>query len=252
MTEIGVHNQQGSIKSSISRIEMPLAKGSNLQRTGLPSSTTQHAPQKAPESMKFGFGVSTPSISKSADGGTVIRGGDSVNYGESINSSIINSSNSEKNDASPLHGVRLDRTGESSLTIKDDAVGFSPNHPNKHNASSTKEIPLTIETGRPDGDKYLIHGEEGSTTTINGKSDDKAAGSGRDVIDYLPHLSNPSSTSTINLESFNPSKTDLRIDGKSLFGEGVNQSFSGELNLSREANNSNAKIEMNIKPSEDE
>jgi len=249
-----LRSEINGIKSAISSGAQSNTIGRNNRRSTdstIESITpnVQNANQRmgALDNMRYGLPVSNSVISQPKNGGTEIRGGDSVS---NPYSSRVSNSKAEGNEASHTlnNGINIKRDEKSPLKISDDDA----HHPNEHIASSTKDSPLTVNTGRADGDKYHINAQEGSTTTINGQGGEKSIAAERDVIDYRPHLSNPSSTSTINLESFNPSKTDLRVDGKSVFGEGLNQSFSGEITIGRESNSSERNISMNIKPSEDE
>lgn len=199
------------------------------------------------------FGRSSPKISTSPNEGTTITGGDSHSLSHSTSSpSWVSPSTTNGNEALDSSGVkdsaiRVDRQSGTPLTISDD----SSSHPNSHFANSTKDSPLTINSGNSDGDKYRVSASEGSTTTLNG-SGESSPGATRDVVDYSPHLSSPNSTTQLDLNNFNPSRTDLQVDGKSLFAD-HDANYSGSINFSRGGDDGRqTQMEMNLKPSSEE
>ena len=70
----------------------------------------------------------------------------------------------------------------------------------------------------------------------------------RDTVNFFTHLASPGNTAQLNLNNFNPSKTDLKVDGKSLFGE-YDTNFSASISFSRDNNNGEKKIQINLQSS---
>jgi len=200
------------------------------------------------ESMALGQGLhgpSKPSV-KTSEKGTTITGGDSNSYSHDQlksggNNSFVSTSHSSKNEALGNNGMKLERSANSPLTINDSSEA----HPNHHVANSTKGSPLTVNTGKADGDTYNIAARGGSITNINGTGKGSSTDAPKDTISYRPHLASPGDTAQINLNNFNPSQTDLKVDGKSLFGE-TDTNYSGSINFSRDNDSGKPKIEMDL------
>lgn len=186
-------------------------------------------------------------------GGTTITRRDSHSRSHPTSSpSWVSHSTKSGNEALDGSGVkesaiRVDRQNGTPLTINDD----SSSHPNNHFAESTKDLPLTINSGNSDGDKYRVAASEGSTTTLNGLGV-SSPGTQRDVVDYSPHLSGPDSTTRLDLNNFNPSRTDLQVEGKSIFAN-HDANYSGSIDFSRGGDNGlQTQMTMNLKPSSEE
>ena len=183
------------------------------------------------------------SIVNSSAGNNVfsITGGDSnMGYNRAF---VANSRQEQEFETSNGGGVGVDVPANTkAIEISDD----STIHGNSHAHDSTVARPVTVNTGHPDGDTYNIMGSPNSTTTINGAS--RGEGNGvRDTINYHSHISDPSVRNTINLKDFNPSKTDLKIDGKSVFGEDFNTSLNGSIEIgATDGSNSERSFQINL------
>lgn len=211
------------------------------------SKSTQTAPSAA--ALARGEGLySRPKVSISADGGTTITGGDSNSTTSSVkgqdNASWISASTNAEDEAFGISRIIIDRQHGTPLTINDD----SQDHPNHHVVITKKNSPLTLNTGNADGDYYHVNASDDSVTTINGDGKGSVNGQ-RDTVNYRPYLFSPNSTSQIKLENFNPSRTDLKIEERSLFFDGIDSNFSGTIDFSRKPNSPDTQFKINLDPS---
>lgn len=241
-----ISSNQPSSSQILSAIKSHDEKPSELKKDSDRPQTKSTQTASRAAALARGEGLySTPKVSTSPEGNTTITGGDSnSSTGGSVNNSWIATSTNVENEALGQTGMRIDRQEGTRLTINDD----TNDHANHHVVRPDENNPVTLNTGNADGDTYNVGASASSVTTINGDGKGSVNGQ-RDTVNYRPHLHSPNSTSQIKLENFNPSRTDLKIEGKSLFGEGIDSNFSGTIDFSRKPDSLDIQFKLNLDPS---